>query len=142
MKTYGYILIGAGSAGCLLAYRLTENPDVQVLVLEAGGPDDDPNIHTPSAWPATFKSQSDWAYKTEPQKHANNQRIDIPRGRTLGGSSAINGMIYNRGHHSDYDNWAYQRCVGWDAESVLEVFKKTEDYELGPSHYHGVGGPL
>lgn len=142
MKSFDYIIVGAGSAGCVLANRLSADPAAQVLLIEAGGPDTDPNIHSPSAWPATKQTADDWAYMTVPQEHASGQPHYWPRGKTLGGSSSINGMIYIRGHRSDYDAWAYDGCVGWDYESVLPYFKKSENYEGGQSRYHGVGGEL
>ena len=141
MKSYDYIIVGAGSAGCVLAARLTES-DARVLLLESGPPDTHPNIWNPSGWPGLWGTERDYAYETIPQSHANRRKLSWPRGRTLGGSSALNGMIYVRGHRTDYDSWAKNGCIGWDYASVLPYFKKSENYELGANDYHGTEGPL
>jgi choline dehydrogenase len=142
MSQYDFIVIGAGSAGCVIASRLTESADVKVLLLEAGGPDTNPNIHDPTAFFQLLNSADDWAYSTSPQKYTANRTHYWPRGKVLGGSSSLNALIYIRGHRTDYDAWAYAGNVGWDYESVLPYFKKSEDFEGGESQYHGVGGPL
>lgn len=142
-KTYDYIIIGAGSAGCVLANRLSEDPDVQVLLLEAGPRDWNPFIHMPAGLSKliAFKSLN-WNYETEPEPGLNNRRVYWPRGRVLGGSSSINAMCYARGHRSDYDDWAAGGAEGWSWDEVLPYFKRAEDQGRGPSALHGVGGPL
>jgi choline dehydrogenase-like flavoprotein len=139
---YDYVIVGAGSAGCVLAARLSEDPDVNVAVLEAGGPDSVPEIHTPAAFPATFKSGLDWDLFGEEEPGLGGKRLYMPRGRVLGGSGAINAMIYIRGNRADYDEWAAMGCDGWSYDDVLPYFKRAEDNERGEDQYHGAGGPL
>ncbi|MEO1612841.1 MAG: GMC family oxidoreductase N-terminal domain-containing protein, partial [Pseudomonadota bacterium] len=140
---FDYVICGAGSAGCVLAARLTEDPDVSVLLIEAGGPEEGvQTIETPLLLLENWNTEYDYAYFTAPQKHCNGRKIHWPRGRVVGGSGSINGMLYVRGHASDYDNWAYMGNPGWDYESVLPYFKKSEDFEGGANEFHGVGGPL
>ena len=138
MSAYDYIIVGAGSAGCVLAARLTEDPDVSVLLIEAGPPDEKENIHVPAAFGTLFKTDVDWDYATFPEAGCNNRMMYMPRGKTLGGSSSINAMVYIRGNRLDYDGWG----PGWTYDEVLPYFRKSEDNERGESEYHGVGGPL
>ncbi|MGD1909337.1 MAG: GMC family oxidoreductase [Rivularia sp. (in: cyanobacteria)] len=139
---YDYVIIGAGSAGCVLANRLTENPQNKVLLLEAGNPDKSPKIHIPAAYSELFKTKYDWAYYTEKQSHLNNRQLYYPRGKVLGGSSSINAMIYIRGNNSDYDNWHKLGNQGWSSKEVLTYFKKAENQCRGISEYHDIKGPL
>ncbi|MQT01330.1 GMC family oxidoreductase [Streptomyces jumonjinensis] len=138
---HDYVIVGAGSAGSVIARRLIDQ-GFSVHILEAGPADDDPLVHSPQGWPALLRSPPDWALTTVPQRHADDRRLYWPRGRVLGGSSSLNGMIYIRGHRSDYDSWAYGGCPGWDWESVLPYFLRSEDHLDGPSAWHGQGGPL
>jgi choline dehydrogenase-like flavoprotein len=140
--TYDYVIVGAGSAGCVLAGRLSEDPDVTVAVIEAGPPDTDPEIHMPFAFGALLKSRVDWDLVTEPEPQLGDRRVYLPRGRVLGGSSSLNAMIYIRGNRLDYDEWAAAGLDGWGYKDVLPYFKRAEDNERGESTYHGVGGPL
>jgi len=142
---YDYIIVGAGSAGCVLAARLTEDPDVSVLLIEAGKRDWSLYIHMPAtfAWPLKTETYN-WAYHTEPEPHVNNRRMYQPRGKVWGGSSSVNGMCYIRGHALDYDRWADETGdAAWSYAHCLPYFKKCEDFpQVGPNPYHGVGGPL
>ena len=139
---YDYIIIGAGSAGCVLAARLSEDPGTKVLLLEAGEKDARKEIHIPLAFSKLFKTPCDWAYYTEPESQLNNRNLYWPRGKVLGGSSSINAMIYIRGHRYDYDHWRDLGNPGWSYKDVLPLFKRSEKQENGASEYHGVNGPL
>jgi choline dehydrogenase len=142
MAAYDYVVVGAGSAGCVLANRLSADPDVKVLLLEAGGPDRRFEIPIPGAFYKLFRTEVDWAYESEPQPGLDGRRLFMPRGKTLGGSSAINAMIYIRGHRSDFDHWAALGNPGWAYADVLPLFKRSEDFVDGADAYHGEGGGL
>lgn len=140
---YDYIIVGAGSAGCVLAARLTENPSASVLLIEAGPPDHADEIHIPAAINLLFQSSYDWGFRTVPQDKAAGQAVYWPRGRVLGGSSSINAMIYIRGNRYDYDTWRDEYgCDGWGYNDVLPYFIRAEHNSRGPSAYHGGSGPL
>ena len=141
--TYDYIVVGGGSAGCVLANRLSADASRRVLLLEAGGRDWNPWIHIPVGYFKTMHDpRTDWCFKTEPDKGLNGRRLDWPRGKVLGGSSSINGLLYIRGQKEDYDHWRQLGNAGWSFEDVLPYFKRAEDQERGPDDYHGSGGPL
>lgn len=142
METYDYIVVGAGSAGCVLASRLSEDPTIQVLLLEAGGSDSDLRITTPGLMGTLWRTEFDWAYKTAPQSALDGREMYWPRGRVLGGCSSINYMIYMRGHRANYDAWAAAGNAGWSYADVLPYFKRSEDNVWGACAYHGSGGPL
>lgn len=140
---YDFIVIGAGSAGCALANRLTEDPANRVLLLEAGGRDRNPWLHIPVGYYRTiFNEKLNWGYQTEPEPELNDRRIAWPRGRVLGGSSAINGLVYIRGQREDFQHWRQMGNQGWGWDDVLPFFKKAEDQERGADALHGEGGPL
>ena len=139
---YDYVIVGAGSSGCVLANRLSEDPSTRVLLIEAGGRDRSPNVKIPAAFPNQFHTTLDWDFTTEPEPHVDNRQQYIPRGKSLGGSSSMNAMLYVRGRPLDYDGWAAQGAPGWGYADVLPYFKRSEDNVRGASEFHGVGGPL
>ncbi len=141
-STYDYIVVGAGAAGCVVANRLSEDPNVNVLLLEAGGKDSSPLIHMPAGFTKLVGEKVNWGFSTSPQKHVNQRAMHYPQGRTLGGSTSINAMIYIRGHRLDYDEWRDMGNEGWGYDGVLPYFKKSENNERFVNEYHGQGGLL
>jgi len=142
-ETFDFIVAGAGSAGCCVAARLSENGRYRVLLLEAGPVDKSPWIHMPMGYAKLFAHpELNWMYESEPEPELNGRTMYQPRGKVLGGTSSINGMVYMRGNPADYDEWRQRGCTGWDWDNVLRYFKKAENQERGPNETHGVGGPL
>ncbi|HVJ53299.1 MAG TPA: GMC family oxidoreductase N-terminal domain-containing protein [Aliidongia sp.] len=140
--SYDYVIIGAGSAGCVLAARLSEDPDVRVALIEAGGVDSAAEIGLPVAFPTLFKSKFDWDFATEPEPALGGRRVYLPRGKMLGGSSSMNAMIYIRGNPADFDGWAEDGALGWSYRDLLPYFIKAEGNERGEAQLHGRLGPL
>lgn len=141
MKTYDYIVVGGGSAGCVVATRLTEDPEVSVLLLEAGGTEQRPDVETAAAWPSLIGSDADWGYMTTTQS-VTGRSIPATRGKVLGGSGSINVMAHLRGHRLDFDGWARAGAEGWSYEDVLPYFRRSEDVPDGDPRHRGRGGPL
>jgi choline dehydrogenase len=139
---WDYVLVGAGSAGCVLAARLTEDPSIRVLLLEAGDRDTAREIEVPAAFSKLFRGRHDWSYTTQPEPGCDGRALYWPRGKVLGGSSSINAMIYIRGARADYDGWRDAGCEGWGFDDVLPYFIRSEDNSRGADDFHGVGGPL
>ncbi|WP_431921581.1 GMC family oxidoreductase [Micromonospora wenchangensis] len=137
--TYDYVIVGAGTAGCVLAARLTEDPDVTVCLVEAGPTDDVENIRVPASGGKLCRTRYDWDYDSHDEPQLNGRRLYLPRGRVLGGTSAMNGMVHIRGHRTDFDDW---NQPGWTGPELLPYFLRCEDNERGASPYHGAGGPL
>lgn len=138
-----YVIVGAGSAGCVLANRLSADPKIRVIIIEAGPPDRNPWIHIPVGYFKTMHNPKvDWCYKTEPDPGLNGRSIDWPRGKVLGGSSSLNGLLYVRGQPEDYDRWRQMGNAGWGWDDVLPLFKRAESNERGADDYHGEDGPL
>jgi choline dehydrogenase len=147
MAEYDYIVVGSGSAGAIIAARLAEDPDVSVLLIEAGGSDRTTFVRKPGMISLVqqvdqLKKKVDWGFYTVPQKNLNGRRITFTRGKVVGGSSSVNGMIYLRGNKQNYDDWAAAGCEGWSFADVLPFYKKLEDHQDGESEYHGAGGPI
>ncbi|WP_445519448.1 GMC family oxidoreductase [Streptomyces sp. NEAU-174] len=141
-ETYDYVVVGAGSAGCALAARLSEDPDVTVALIEAGPPATGRLFEIPALFSQQLKTAYDWDFATEPEAQLGGRRIYLPRGRAIGGTSSMNTMLYVRGHRYDYDTWERMGNPGWGYDDVLPFFKKSEDNQRGADDFHGTGGPL
>ncbi len=141
-QSFDYIVVGAGAAGCTIASRLTANPEIRVLLLEAGDLDTDPRIAEPGDLVQLWGSDLDWKLQTEVQPGLNGRRIVITQGKVIGGSTALHAIMWVRGNRRNFDEWQAQGAKGWSYDEILPYFKKSENYEGGASEYHGAGGPL
>jgi len=142
MDTHDYVIVGSGSAGCVLAARLSEDADVSVCLIEAGGSDRALNVLIPAAFAKLFRGDRDWAYLSDPEPGLEGRRLFTPRGKMLGGCSSMNAMLYVRGNRADYDGWAKDGATGWTYDEVLPYFRATENFSRGADEYRGTGGPL
>jgi len=141
-KAYDYIVVGAGSAGCVLAGRLSENASVSVLLIEAGGSDSHPDVADPARWARLLRTERAWQYETVPQRHCHNRIDRVPRGKMLGGCHSLNANVWVRGHRSDFDAWEASGCEGWGWEEVLRLYQRIEDWHGADSELRGKGGPM
>jgi choline dehydrogenase-like flavoprotein len=139
---YDFVIVGGGSAGCVLAARLSEDPSARVLLLEAGGSDRHPFYHVPAGFAKMTRGIGSWGWSTVPQRHMKGMQIRFTQGKVIGGGSAINAQIYTRGNALDYDEWRQMGCAGWSYEDVLPYFRKAEDNDTWDNRWHGKGGPL
>ena len=142
MRSYDYIVVGAGSAGAVVASRLSEDASVRVLLIEAGGSHRHLNVQMPAAWSKQFKTARDWEFYTEPEPFLGGRSLYHPRAKMLGGCSSMNAMVYIRGNRDDYDSWAKEGATGWSYDEVLPYFRRAENNSRGESTYHGDSGPL
>jgi choline dehydrogenase-like flavoprotein len=142
MADFDYVIVGSGSAGCVLAARLSEDPSVSVCLLEAGGSDFSLQVKIPAAFNKLFRGPRDWAYYSDPEPGLEGRRLFMPRGKMIGGSSSMNAMLFVRGNRADFDGWAKDGAPGWSYADVLPYFKKMEDFSRGADDFRGVGGPL
>ncbi|WP_425401132.1 GMC family oxidoreductase N-terminal domain-containing protein [Aeoliella sp.] len=136
------MIVGGGTAGCVVAARLSEDPAARVLLLEAGGDDSHPDVQNPVKWPRLLKGELDWGYKTQPLRHCGDRTDCVPRARMLGGCHSHNASAWVRGHRNDFDHWASLGCTGWAWEEIQPVFRRIEDWQGPACELRGTGGPM